>query len=213
MYGVRPIMVENQNSHLHPVITMPDKIHPEEQFTVKVSERDKKSMTYTRAIVDEGLLDLTSFRTPDPWNTMYKREALGIRTWDMYDDVFGSCGGALSAMFSIGGDEELTKGAKKENRFNPIVQFLGPFTVNSGSRAHKITLPMYVGSVRVMVVAGQDRAYGNAEKTVPVTSPVMILPTLPRSAGVGEDITLPVNVFVMEDGISNVNVSVRCEGL
>lgn len=212
MYGVRPIMVENQNSHLHPVITMPDKIHPEEQFTVKVSERDKKSMTYTLTIVDEGLLDLTAFRTPDPWNTMYKREALGIRTWDMYDDVFGSCGGALSAMFSIGGDEELTKGAKKENRFNPIVKFLGPFTVNSGSRSHKITLPMYVGSVRVMVVAGQDRAYGNAEKTVPVTSPVMILPTLPRSAGTGEDITLPVNVFVMEDGISNVNVSVRCEG-
>lgn len=212
MYGVIPVMVENAASHLEPVISMPDRLHPEEPFTIKVSEKHGKPMTYTLAVVDEGLLDLTAFRTPDPWNFMYRREALGVRTWDMYDDVFGSGGGALSAMFSIGGDEGLTKGVRKENRFNPVVKVLGPFTLKSGSRSHKITLPMYVGSVRTMVVAGYDGAYGNAEKTVPVTSPVMILPTLPRIAGCSEHITLPVNVFVMEDGIDKVNVSVKTEG-
>lgn len=212
MYGVQPIMVENPDSHLNPVITMPDKLHPEEPFTVKVSEKNGKPMTYTLAIVDDGLLDLTAFKTPDPWNAMYRRVALGISTWDLYDDVFRSTGGALSAMYSIGGDEGLIKGARKENRFNPVVKFLGPFTLKSGSTTHKVTLPMYVGSVRVMVVAGNDGAYGNASKTVPVTSPVMILPTLPRVAGPGESITLPVNVFVMEDGIDKVNVTVKCEG-
>ncbi len=212
MYGVQPVMVENPDSHLEPVISMPDKIHPEEQFTVKISEKKGKTMTYTLAIVDEGLLDLTAFRTPDPWNAMYKREALGVKTWDIYDNVYNSFGGALSAMFSVGGDEGLIRGARKENRFNPIVKVLGPFTLKSGSNSHKITLPMYVGSVRVMVVAGYGNAFGNAEKTVPVTSPVMILPTLPRFAGCGETITLPVNVFVMEEGIGNVNVSVRCDG-
>ncbi len=212
MYGVQPVMVENASSHLEPVISMPDKLHPEEPFTIKVSEKNGKAMTYTLALVDEGLLDLTAFRTPDPWNFMYRREALGVRTWDMYNDVFGSAGGALSAMFSIGGDEGLIKGAKKDNRFNPVVKVLGPFTLKSGSQSHRITLPMYVGSVRTMVVAGYDGAYGNAEKTSAVTSPVMILPTLPRFAGCEEKITLPVNVFVMEDGIGKVNVSVRCEG-
>lgn len=212
MYGVQPVMVENPASRLEPQITMPDKLHPEEPFSIKISEKNGKPMTYTVAIVDEGLLDLTAFRTPDPWNFMFRREALGVKTWDMYDDVFGAAGGALSAMFSIGGDEGLVKGARKENRFNPIVKVLGPFTLKSGSKTHKITLPMYVGSVRAMVVAGNDGAYGNAEKTVPVTSPVMILPTLPRFAACGECITLPVNVFVMEDGIDNVNVSVSCEG-
>ena len=212
MYGVQPIMVENPDSHLEPVISMPDKLHPEETFTITVSEKSRKKMTYTLAIVDEGLLDLTAFRTPDPWNFMFRREALSVRTWDGYDEIFGSSGGALSAMLSIGGDEGLVKGARKENRFNPVVKFLGPFTLNSGSQTHKIKLPMYVGSVRVMVVAGSDNSYGNASKTVPVTSPVMILPTLPRFAGCGENFTLPVNVFVMEEGIGKVNVSVRCEG-
>ncbi len=227
MYGVQPVMVENPDSHLNPVITMADKVHPEEPFTIKVSEKNGKPMTYTLAIVDEGLLDLTAFRTPDPWNAMYKREALGINTWDIYDDVFCNTGGPMSAMFSIGGDMAMMKASRKENRFNPVVKFMGPFrlgtgadahnasgpyTLKRGSITHTITLPMYVGSVRVMVVAGNDGAYGNAEKTVPVTSPVMILPTLPRVAGVGENITLPVNVFVMEDGINKVDVSVKCEG-
>ncbi len=212
MYGVQPALVENPGSHLHPLISMPDKLHPEEPFTVKVSEKNGRRMTYTLAVVDEGLLDLTAFRTPDPWSAMYRREALGVKTWDMFDNVFGAAGGAFSAMFSIGGDADLILGAKKENRFNPVVKVLGPFTLKSGSRSHRITLPMYVGSVRVMLVAGSGTAYGNAEKTVPVTSPVMILPTLPRVAGCGEKLTLPVNVFVMEDGISTVAVSVKCEG-
>ena len=166
MYGVQPVMVENPASRLEPQITMPDKLHPEEPFSIKISEKNGKPMTYTVAIVDEGLLDLTAFRTPDPWNFMFRREALGVKTWDMYDDVFGAAGGALSAMFSIGGDEGLVKGARKENRFNPIVKVLGPFTLKSGSKTHKITLPMYVGSVRAMVVAGNDGAYGNAEKKI-----------------------------------------------
>lgn len=212
MYGVVPVEVENPDSHLDPVILMPDKLHPEEEFSITVKESKGKPMTYTLAIVDEGLLDLTAFRTPDPWNAMYRREALGVRTWDMYDDVFQSGGGAMRAMFSIGGDEGIIRGAHKENRFNPVVKFIGPVTMKSGSRTHKIKLPMYVGSVRVMLVAGNGTAYGNAEKTVPVTSPVMIVSTLPRVAGCGEKITLPVNVFVMEDSIANVNVSVKCEG-
>ena len=212
MYGVQPVMVENPASHLEPVISMPDKLHPEEPFTIKVSERSGRPMTYTLALVDEGLLDLTAFRTPDPWNFMYRREALGVRTWDMYDDIFCAAGGVMSSMFSIGGDEGLLKGARKENRFNPVVEVLGPFTLKSGSQTHRIKLPMYVGSVRTMVVAGYGGAYGNAEKTSAVTAPVMILPTLPRIAGCGEKITLPVNVFVMEDGIGKVNVSVRTEG-
>lgn len=212
MYGVQPVMVENPASHLEPVISMPDKLHPEEPFTIKVSERSGRPMTYTLALVDEGLLDLTAFRTPDPWNFMYRREALGVRTWDMYDDIFCAAGGEMSSMFSIGGDEGLLKGARKENRFNPVVKVLGPFTLKSGSRTHSIKLPMYVGSIRTMVVAGYDGAYGNAERTSSVTAPVMILPTLPRIAGCGEKITLPVNVFVMEDGIGKVNVSVHTEG-
>ena len=212
LYGVRPVQVNDKDSHLSPEIFMPDVLRPEEEFKVKVSEKNGKPMTYTLAIVDEGLLDLTGFKTPDPWKAMYEREALGVRTWDLYDYVIGAYSGRFSPMFSIGGDEDVRVGAKKDNRFNPVVKFLGPFTLQNGSATHKVKLPMYVGSVRVMLVAANGSVYGNAEKTVPVRSPLMVLPTLPRVIGSGEKVTLPVNVFALEDAVKSANVKVSVEG-
>ena len=169
-------------------------------------------MTYTLAIVDEGLLDLTSFKTPDPWKAMNEREALGVKTWDLYDDVIGAYCGRFSPMFSIGGDETLAMNSRKDNRFNPIVRFAGPFTLTSGTASHRFRLPMYVGSVRVMVVAAREASYGNAEKTVPVKSPLMVLPTLPRKISDGEKVTMPVNVFALEDGLKEATVRIKTEG-
>ncbi len=212
LYGVRPVLVNDRNSHLEPVITMPDVLRPEEEFKIKIKEKSGRPMTYTLAIVDEGLLDLTSFKTPDPWNTMYAREALGVSTWDLYDDVIGAYSGRFSPMFSIGGDENIMVGGRKDNRFNAVVKYIGPFSLQSGSATHKVRLPMYVGSVRVMLVAARDGAYGNAEKTVPVRSPLMVLPTLPRVIGTGEKVVMPVNVFALEDGVGNAEVSVKVDG-
>ena len=212
LYGVERILVENPQSHLEPQIKMADTVAPEEPFTVQVSEKSGKPMTYTLAIVDEGLLDITAFKTPDPWKSMYSTEALGVKTWDLYDEVIGAYAGRFSEMLGIGGDEAGVRGARKDNRFNPVVAFYGPFTLNKGTASHKVQLPMYVGSVRVMVVAGHAPAYGNAEKTVTVKSPLMILPTLPRVVADGETFTLPVNVFAMEDGIRSAKVSVEAEG-
>ena len=63
-------------------------------------------MTYTLAIVDEGLLDLTRFKTPSPWSHFYAREALGVKSWDLYKDVIGAYGGEIEALLAIGGDGE-----------------------------------------------------------------------------------------------------------
>lgn len=212
LYGIKPIFVNNPASHLEPLINMPDVLRPEEEFTMKVSEKNHKAMTYTIAIVDEGLLDLTAFKTPDPWNAMYEKEALGVKTWDLYDDVIGAFSGRFSPMFSIGGDESMPVGSRKDNRFNPVVKFLGPFTLQSGTATHKIRLPMYVGSVRAMLIAGKDGAYGKAEKTAPVKSPLMVVPTLPRTLSTNEEVVLPVNVFALENGVKDVTVSVKTEG-
>jgi uncharacterized protein YfaS (alpha-2-macroglobulin family) len=60
-----------------------------------------------------------------------------------------------------------------------------------------------------MVIAGVDSAYGSAEKSVFVRQPLMILPTLPRVVGPSEEIAVPVSVFVMDDSIKEVQVSVE----
>ena len=213
MYGVVPVFVTNSQTVLQPQIQMPEVLRPETNFNVTVSEKSGKPMTYTLAIVDDGLLDLTNFKTPDPWNDFYSREALGIRTWDMYDNVLGASSGSYSSLFSTGGDATLKPADAKANRFKPVVKFIGPFYLGKGkSQTHTLKLPMYVGSVRAMVVAGQDGAYGNAEKTAFVRTPLMMLSTLPRVLSIQEEITVPVNIFAMENQVKNVTVSLQVSG-
>ncbi len=211
LYGVMPLFVENANSHLAPVITMADELSPEKEFEVKVSEQNGKAMTYTLEIVDEGLLDLTRFKTPDPWNYFYAREALGVNTFDLYDQVIGAFGSKLEKLLSLGGDGEVNGKAKnRANRFKPVVMHAGPFTIDpKKSKVHKFVMPNYIGSVRVMVVAGKDMAYGNAEKAVPVKKPLMVLASLPRVLGPGEEVKLPVTVFAMDPKVKDVSVKVE----
>ncbi len=211
MYGAIPLGVDNPETILKPVISMADKIRPETPASVTVSEASGKAMTYTIAIVDEGLLDITNYKTPDPHETFYAREALGVKTWDLFDYVIGAYGGGLERILSIGGDGTAgTNHNVSVNRFKPVVKFLGPFRLDNGEKqTHSFTLPQYIGSVKVMVIAGHDGGYGFADKYVTVKKPLMILATLPRVLGPSEKIQLPVTVFAMENNIKTVSVQVQ----
>ena len=213
MYGVEPFTVSNPQTMLNPEISCPSVVRPQTPFTVKVKEKGGHPMTYTLAIVDEGLLSLTNFKTPNPWVRFYAREALGIRTWDVYNNIVGAFAGKYARMFSVGGDESMELSPAKVNRFNPVVRCMGPYTLGKGAtRSHSVKLPQYIGAVRVMVVAAQDGAYGAAEKTMAVRSPLMVLSSMPRVISVGESIELPVNVFVTEPSVKEVALSVQTSG-
>src|SRR5690606_22239485 len=158
--------------------------------------------------VDEGLLDLTRFKPPNAWNSFNAKEALGVKTWDIYDEIIGAFSGEINQIFSIGGDQEVGAGnQKKAHRFKPVVMYLGPIKLEKGKTAtHTIQLPNNIGSVKTMIIAAnaEDGAYGSAEKVTPVRSPLMILASFPRKISPTEKITLPVTVFAMENNVKNV---------
>ncbi|WP_299671499.1 MG2 domain-containing protein [uncultured Polaribacter sp.] len=213
LYGVIPILVEDKNTKLEPQISMPNELQPQKEFVVNVSEKNNKPMTYTLAVVEEGLLDLTRFKTPNAYTTFYAREALGVKTWDIFEDVIGAYSGSVDQVFAIGGDGNVAKGKnQKANRFKPVVKYLGPFYLEKGkTKSHKITLPNYIGSVRTMVIAGDvnNEAFGNAEKAVSVKKPLMVLATLPRKLSPKEKVTLPISVFAMDKKVKNVKIQVK----
>lgn len=211
-YGVIHIKVTDRETLLEPIVKMADKLKPDENFTVEVKEKDGIPMTYTLAVVDEGLLSLTNFKTPNPHGHFFAREALGVRTWDMYRYVLGGANGEMGQILSIGGDGDLKKGQEGDqaNRFKPVVMHLGPFTLAANETAkHDIKMPNYIGAVRTMVVAANHYAYGSTEKSTPVRKPLMVLATLPRVLGVGEELDLPVNVFAMRKQLGKVRVRIE----
>ncbi len=214
LYGIAPIAVESPLSHLVPVISMDDEIRPLEKTTISIKENDKRPMAYTLAVVDEGLLDLTHFATPDPWTKFNGREALGVRLWDVYSNVSGAFGGRIEQMFSVGGDGFFGGGGKKAfvNRFTPMVHFEGPYVLAKGeTRKHTIDVPNYNGRVRVMVVAADGVAYGNAEKSVKVSRPLMLIGTMPRLVGADDETTIAATVFATKN-MNDVTTTLSVKG-
>lgn len=209
MYGVIPIEIKDASTSLDPKITVANELKPNEKFDLKISESKGKPMAYTIAIVDEGLLDLTSFSTPDPHGYYYARQSLGVQTWDLYSLVLTGVSGEVDRMISIGGDGAGPEsgGTKKAIRFKPVVMTAGPFYLAAGKTAnHSFTMPNYMGSVRAMVVAKEGIAYGSADKAIPVRQAIMILPTAPRVISPGEEMSIPVSVFVSQAEVKNVKV-------
>ncbi len=210
-YGIIPLMVENAETKLEPRLQTADVYRPEESVSIEVSEEKGRPMTYTLALVDEGLLGITGFRTPDLWNYFYAKQALGVHTWDIFDRVLGAFGEEMAQLLSLGGGEaaEPDPDKAKVNRFKPVVRFLGPFRLEAGkSRIHSVRIPRYVGALRVMLVAGDNGKYGSADKEVPVRKPLMVLSTAPRVLRPGEQVRLPVEVFAMENKIKDVELRI-----
>ena len=215
LYGVIPVNVEDPATHLAPVITMADEYEPGQNVSIKVSEKSKRKMTFTLAIVDEGLLDITRFRTPEPWKRFYAREALGVKTWDLYDAVMGAFGSRIERLLSIGGDQGLRgrDDDPRANRFKPVVKFFGPITIDAGDQEEiKFVMPQYIGSVKTMVVAGYEGAYGQTEKVTPVRKKLMVLATLPRVLGPEEKLKLPITIFTQDKKIKSLKLDVKISG-
>jgi uncharacterized protein YfaS (alpha-2-macroglobulin family) len=215
LYGVIPILVDDPETRLEPVVALADELRPKEKFKVQVREKNRRPMTYTLAVVDEGLLGLTRYSAPDLRKDFYNREALGVITWDLFDEVVEAYGAELNRILALGGGEEgaAKEKARQPRRFPPVVLFAGPFELKAGeTAAHELEMPQYFGAVRAMVVAGRDRAFGSAEKSVVVRRDLMALPTLPRVVRPGEDVTMPIAVFVTKPDLKSVEVSVETNG-
>jgi alpha-2-macroglobulin len=211
IFSIQNIKVEDAKTRITPKVAAPAEMRPDTKYTISVSEENGRDMTYTIALVDEGLLDLTHFKTPDIHAEFYQKLALGVKTWDMYDLVLGGFSGELKRIAAIGGDGAAPKvdGSPKSNRFKPAVVHLGPFRLKGKNKAsHTISIPEYVGSVRLMVVASNASAYGKYEQTIPVRKPLMVVGTLPRILGMNEETNLAVTVISMDKKIKTATLKV-----
>lgn len=215
LYGVQNLNVEDATSHLAPVIDIAREIKPESRVTFKVREEKGRAMSYVVALVDEGLLSLTGYKTPSAWEAFYAKEALRVRTWDRYDEIIGAYGGHIESLFAIGGDDENAGPLRKSkaDRFDPVVKYLGPFELKAGRTAsHTVDIPQYIGSLRAMVVATDGRAQGSTSRNVTVTKPVMVQASLPRALCIGETVQVPVTLISLKDGVGQVKLAIKTDG-
>ena len=197
LYGVAPVKVENKKLQLQPNIQVPESTNTKKKIDVKVSEASGQAMTYTLAIVDEGILGLTNFKTPNPYGYFNSKQALSVRTWDNYASIVDAFSGELGSVYAIGGDGALVaQEVTLDKRFKAYAVTLGPFELKAGdTNTHSFEVPQCSGALRFMVVAkGKGKAFGSAEKKMTVIDPINLYTSAPRVVAPGDELNLKVQV-------------------
>ncbi len=219
MFGIIPIYVEDENTKIKYLISTDDNLVPNEDFTIDISTVNGRQSQFTIAVVDEGLLSLTQFRTPRPWREFYKKIGLFIDSYDIFSQVISANKGDVFQTFSIGGAEEMDYRESQvdpvdgKKRFEPVCMFKGPLMTDSNGKASvSFHMPNYNGAVRVMVVGTHRNNFGNADKTVPVRSDIIMQPAIPRMLNPGDEFNLPVALFNLNKQVSQANFTVSTEG-
>ncbi len=197
LYGVASVKVENKQLQLQPNLVVPETANTKKNIEVKVSESNKQGMTYTLAVVDEGILGLTNFKTANPYAYFNSKQALKVRTWDNYAAIVDAFSGELGSVYAIGGDGILNQEITLDNRFKAYAVTLGPFELKAGeTNSHSFEVPQCSGALRFMVVAkGNGKAYGAAEKQMKVIDPITLYASAPRVVAPGDELTMKVQVL------------------
>lgn len=220
LYGVVPLKIIDESTKINLEIDTKDEILPNSELEVKLSNKEKKQVTYTLAIVDEGLINLTNFKTPSPWDYFYAKTKLGIQHYDTFDYIIAKSSGKIDKVYSIGGDEELLnavdkqKGNENAERFKPVVFFVPPTQSDKNGEAKlSFKIPSYLGSLRVMLIAVDKNSYGSVSKDIRVSAPLVMLPTIPRSLKVGDKFKLPIEILPTKDGIKEATIHIKSDGI
>lgn len=197
MYGVVPVKIEDKSLELKPVLKAPAESNTNKKVSVKVSEEKGKAMAYTLAVVDEGILGLTSFKTPDPYRYFNSKQALEVRTWDNYASIIDAFSGELGSVYAIGGDDFFNQEITLDNRFKAFSVTYGPFELKAGgTNVHEIEVPQSSGALRFMVVAKSgEKSFGAAEKQMKVIDPITLYAAAPRVVAPGDELTMKVQVL------------------
>jgi uncharacterized protein YfaS (alpha-2-macroglobulin family) len=163
-----------------------------QQVTVKAAP----GSFVTLAAVDNGVLQVTDFKTPDPYNYFYASRALQVEAYDLYPLLFPEVRGRLS---STGGSDE----AEMEKRMNPmpakrvnIVSYWSGIVKANGDGQAKFNfnVPKFSGEIRLMAVAYKDNIFGSAESAIKIADPIVISTALPRFLSPGDSIAVPVTI-------------------
>jgi uncharacterized protein YfaS (alpha-2-macroglobulin family) len=214
-HGFQPLQVEDPNNQLPLSIQVPEgPVKPRTQHTITVKSLPQENIYITLAAVDEGILQINNYQSPDPYEAMYSKRRLQVRSYDLYKYLLPEVV-APQKSSAAGGDE---RGA---NRINPIkarrVKLLSQWsgirkTGPDGTVKVDLNLPQFNGEVRFMAVAYQGRRFGAAENRLKVADDLVLQPAVPRVLSPGDTLELPVAVMNTTQESGSAQVRLKVEG-
>ncbi len=193
-------------------LEVPQEVRSNSTLTVNLDLGPVEGPTYaTVAVVDEGILSLTRFQSPDPLQELFAKRALGVETYETIGWTLLVPPGGNSRSTGGGGAEDA---AGRVQPVKPVALWSGVVPVPaSGKVSIPFQLPLYRGAVRVMAVTTSPQRVGRASAQVRVKDPLVLQTTLPRFLTQGDEIQIPVFLTNLSGGAQEVKVRLTAESL
>ncbi|MBG7602112.1 MAG: alpha-2-macroglobulin family protein [Gammaproteobacteria bacterium] len=172
--GLVYLQTESRSQQLSIDIETPPRVRPGETIRIplQVSGSGDEAAYITLAAVDEGVLRLSDFKTPDPRHHYLGRRRMGLEVKDLYGRLIRPEG--VPGSYEVGGDSGFDQRQALGVRPDAVVAlYSGKLDIDANGRAvAEIPLPDYQGELRLMAVAWTRHATGSSDKLMKVVAPV-----------------------------------------
>ncbi|PIU20635.1 MAG: hypothetical protein COT18_01210, partial [Elusimicrobia bacterium CG08_land_8_20_14_0_20_59_10] len=190
---------------------------PGQEVTLDIKAADEAGRAAVSELtvfaVDEGVLSLTGYGTPDVFSAFYGARPLNVLTTDSRLHVIGQRSYGEKGEARGGGGGASLAGIDLRSKFTPTAYWNPSVRTGPDGRARvKFRLPDSLTRFRLMAVAGSGARFGSGETSVTVSKPLMLRPAMPRLARAGDRFDCGVVVHNYAPGISSVSVSLAVSG-
>ncbi|HCY86442.1 MAG TPA: alpha-2-macroglobulin family protein, partial [Desulfobacteraceae bacterium] len=191
--GLTALPLDRTDRKLSVKIQAPDKTEPNRKIRIPVSlsspeGRVPEAAWVTLAAVDVGILNLTGFKTPSPWDYFFQTRGYGVELQDVYQRLIEANDGE-NARQRFGGDAPtLTRGGDRPSTDVQIVAIHRKAVTadEQGNTVFELDLPDFDGSLRLMAVAHTETEYGSCDREMILASPLVVQATMPRFLASGD---------------------------
>ncbi len=202
--GIQPLPLDRSSKKIELTINAAEHVEPQKSFKVALKlnqqmdnqTRQPQQVFVTISAVDQGVLSVTDFKTPDPFKFFYQLRRPQVDARDNFSDILHVKDLAFAKQRYGGDAASLTRGGEKPASEVLIVSiFKGPVIINADGEAEvEFTMPDFNGAVRLMVAAYGADSFGSAETEVKVSSPVITQLSMPRFASIGDQTQLTLDI-------------------
>lgn len=217
--GLLHLPLGDENRRLDLALESPAKMRPNQPLTVKIKASSKngetpKQVNVLVSAVDSGVLNITDYVTPDPWQAFFGQKRYGADIYDIYGQVIEGQGRLAALRFGGDGDELKRGGKPPVNHVNIVAQQAQPVTLNEQGEG-SVTLPIgdFNGELRVMAQAWTADDFGSNESKTIVAAPVIAELNMPRFMAGGDTSRLVLDVTNLTDRPQSLNVTLAASGL
>ena len=197
-------------------LTVPKEVRSSSPLTVQLDAGPITGPGFaTVAVVDEGVLSLTGFKTPDPLTVLFAKRALGVETfetigWTMLHNPAGASSKTGGGDEGMADAEQGAYGKGRVQPVKPVALWSGVLPVGAdGKISVPFAIPSYRGQVRVMAVIAGAGKIGRAEADVTVKDPIVVQVTVPRFVTQNDEIQIPVFVTNLSGGKLDINLKLE----